>query len=134
MASEDFLGTILIIFLTLVVVAAMLPKLLDMIAESFALTSAESVSRQLSNLITISGASTDQIKINYAVENVKYDVSISTRVLTMTPKYNVQYAEAKQGIQPFAIPLPDSFYGDVNSFTITKKLVEGESQYDFGAQ
>jgi hypothetical protein len=134
MAAIDFLGIVLVIFLTFVTVAAMLPKLLELIIQAISLTSGESVARQLSGLITISGAAPYKIEINHTIEKVKYDVDIQTRTILVKPKYKVPYAEKSRGIEPFAIPLQDKSYKDVNSFTILKELVGGKSQYEFEAK
>ncbi|MEM5773016.1 MAG: hypothetical protein QXL86_02200 [Candidatus Aenigmatarchaeota archaeon] len=134
MAGVDFLGIVFIMFLTFVVVAAMIPKLLELIAQAISLTSGESVARQLSGLITISGAAPYKIQINHTIERVKYDVDIKVRTIIVKPKYNVPYAEKSHGIEPFAIPLPDESYKDVNSFTINKEFLEGESKYEFEAK
>lgn len=134
MAGVEFLGIVLVIFLTFVVVAGMLPKLLELITQAISLTSGESVARQLSGLITISGAAQHNIEINHTIERMKYDVEIQTRTIIVTPKYKVPYAEKSRGVELFAIPLPDKSYRDVNSFSITKKFIGGKSEYGFEAK
>jgi hypothetical protein len=131
---EDTIGLLAVIIITILFFSQIFPTIFSFIIEQFSEASAENVARQLSNLITISGAAPYKTEINYTPTNkFVYKASIQTKYLTIVPKFDVSYAEKSSSTQPFAVDLADHEFNDVNSFNVRKYLFEGESKYDIFA-
>lgn len=142
---SDMIGIVGIIIAVMVFVTQIMPTLLSVIIDTFSKTSAENVARQLSNLITVSGAAPHRAEINYEMKahllssyksssEVLYQVSIKSKTIKVTPEFKVAYAEKSSSIQPFAVSLADKDFKDVNSFFIEKNFLNGESSYAFDAK
>lgn len=135
----DTIGILSVILITVVAVTQMLPRILSVLIETFSRTSAENVARQLASLITISGASTYKIQIEYTpTKEVLYEVSSGTRTIKVVPKvvpkYEVSYAEESSSTQPYAVDLSFNPFRDVNTFSIKKEVIDDNSRYSFGAR
>jgi hypothetical protein len=126
----DTIGILAIVIILVVFISKILPSFLSILVDNFSKASAESVARQLSNLITISGAATYKIEIKYTPpKDVDYDVLIDSRTVKVTPKFKVSYAEKSSSTQPFAVNLPNQEYKGVNSFLVREELVNGGFKY-----
>lgn len=137
---SDFIGPIGIVLIVILFVSQIIPTILSTVINKFSSYSAESVARQLSNLITVSGSATYKIDINYApTKDVVYQVSIDSRTIKVVPKFGVSYADKSSSTQDFAVDLPSGKYTDVNSFLVGKSIFNsqqigyGESKYAFDA-
>lgn len=132
--SSDVIGIMLVVLTLFVFFAVVLPQLLSIITETFSKASAETVARQLSGLITASGASAYEIKIDYIpTKDVVYDVSVADRTIKIVPKFTVSYAEKASSTQSLGVNLNNYDQQSVNHF-IVKKNFDGESSYVFTAK
>lgn len=134
-AIADTIGVIGVIGIVIFSLTQILPSLLDLIIQTFSKASAENVARQLSNLITVSGAGTHEVEINYMpLKSALYDVSIVSRTIKVVPKFTASYAEKASSTQKFAVGLSDRAFYEANSFLIKKGFSNGESTYEFNAE
>jgi hypothetical protein len=130
----DTIGIVTVAIMMVGFITQLFPQILSIIADNFFKASAESVARQLSNLITVSGAATYKIEIRYTpTKDVDYRISIVSRMINVMPKFKVSYADKSSSTQPFAVNLQNQEHEDVNSFLIKKELIDRESRYDFSA-
>jgi len=130
----DVVGIMLVIVITFVVFTQAIPRIISTIGESVSKISAENVGRQLSGLITISGAAAREIRIDYIpTTDQTYNTGIKSRTIKVKPNFKMTYAENASSTQPFAIDLIDYDQNNVNHFIIQKKFY-GESVYVFGAK
>ena len=105
-----------------------------MVVDWFSLTSAEAVSRQLTNFITVSGVPTYKAEITYVPsEFVTYEISAGARFTRVYPNYQVSYVTKKAAFQTYSVPLDDFQFSAVNYFTIKKSIIGGESRYSISA-
>jgi hypothetical protein len=132
--TSEIVGIMLVVLVEFVFFTQVVPRILSVIVESFSKASAENVARQVSGLITVSGAATREIKIDYIPtrEHV-YDVAVKTRTIKVVPKFTVPYAEKASSTQPFAVGLQDYEEENVNHFIIEKNF-DGASAHVFKAK
>jgi len=131
----DTIGILGIILIVMLLVTQLMPIVGGIIIESFSRASAENVAKQLSSLITVSGAAPYKAELNYTpTKDIVYKISISSRTIKVTPKFQVSYADKSSSTQPFGISLNDKQLVEVNSFFIKKNFVDGESIYAFDAE
>jgi hypothetical protein len=134
MTIADTIGILAVILAVFLFFTQIFPKILDLIVEAFATTSAQAVSSQLAALITVSGVSTYKIEINYnPTKDLTYDVEASGRMLTVHPRYGVGYVKKVSSSSPYAVPLADFKYENVNLFKVIKTF-DGVSHYAFSAK
>lgn len=127
-AAVETIGVLLVLAIDIFILSVVFLKMVDDMKKGF--NSAQNTAVQLSNLITISGSAPYQAEINYNLpEGSTCDAVIKSRYLTITLKNENKDTDT----QPFAVNLHDKEYDDVNYFTIDKKMVEGESNYEFSA-
>ena len=130
---SDIVGVMLIIVAMFLTFTQIIPKIISTIGESFSRASGENVARQVSGLITVSGAAPHEIQIDYIqTKEHTYNVEIISRTIKVTPNFKVPYAEKASSTQPFGIDLQDYKEDNVNHFIIQKKFY-GESTYVFEA-
>ena len=129
--TGNIVGIMLVIVVLFVFFTYEVPKIISVVMESFSKASGEGVARQVSGLITVSGAATREIDIDYIPtrEHV-YDVVVKMRTIKVTPKFTVPYAEKASSTQPFAVNLQDYEEDNVNHFIIEKNF-DGASIYVF---
>jgi len=131
--TSDAIGIVLGVFVLFLFFSQVFPKVYALITDNFSKASGENVARQLSGLITVSGAATYKIKIDYTpTTEHTYNVLVKDRTVKVTPIFTVNYAEKASSTQPFAVVLNDYEQEKVNHFTVEKKF-DGVSTYDFGA-
>jgi hypothetical protein len=129
----DTIGILGVIGIVILFMVQIMPTLLQTMVVFFSKASAETVSRQLSNLITVSGAAPYRAEIKYfPAKEALYKISISSRTIEVVPYFKNAYAEKSSSTQPFAVGLNDGDYDNVNSFLIKKDFI-GESVYAFEA-
>jgi hypothetical protein len=132
--ASEMVGFILVVLTLITFFTIVLPKYLSTIIELFSKTSAENVARQLAGLITISGAASYKINIEYLPSrDVSYSFKIKNRNIIIKPEFKVSYAEKASSTQPFAVDLVEYGQEGVNHFFINKKF-DGESSYEFKAK
>lgn len=133
--TSDIVGIMLIILTLIIFFTVMFPRFLSTIIELFGKTSAENVARQLSGLITVSGAAPHEIRIEFLPSrDVTYSFSIKNRNIMVKPELKVEYAEKASSMQPFAIDLIEQEQKNVNHFFIEKNFEGGGSNYAFSAK
>ena len=131
--TSDMVTIMLVILTIFAFFTLIMPGILSMITEAFSKSSGEAVARQLSGLITISGASAHEIKIDYIpTKEFVYKISIKDRSIKVTPRFKVSYAEKASSTQQFAIGLNNFDQDDVNHFVVEKNF-DGASNYVFKA-
>lgn len=109
-------------------------EIFNFISQTFSKASAENVARQLSSLMTVSGTSY-MSKITYVpTKQVSYSLQINSKLLKVSPYSKMLYGEKSSSTQPFATNFENYVIVDVNSFEITKKIVDGESKYEISAK
>ncbi|MEM5853173.1 MAG: hypothetical protein QXG39_00925 [Candidatus Aenigmatarchaeota archaeon] len=129
--TSDIIGIMLLILTVIVFFTIIFPKFLSEMIELFGKTSAESVARQLSGFITISGSAPNEIKIEFfPSRDVTYSFSIKERNIMIKPEFKVEYMEKASSSQPFAVELIEQEQRNVNHFFIEKRF-EGVSNYVF---
>lgn len=129
-------------------VAFQIPRMVQDFAALLAVASAEGTARDLAGLITISGASTDSIKIVYENEgeDLVYDVYIEDRVVKITalrhegdPIEKVTTLETPiiKGWAKIAVGELSKYFVNVRVFTIEKSRIVEETgvtdEYDVSA-
>jgi len=131
----DTIGPLIIILIVILFFVQIIPNVFGVIIETFSKASAENVARQLSSLITVSGAATYKAELNYTpTKEVVYHVLIASRSVKVTPKIKVSYADKSSNTQPFGVNLGDREYFDVNYFLVKKSFLDGASFYDLQAK
>lgn len=119
-------------------VAFQIPRMVQDFASLLAVASAEGTARDLAGLITISGASTDSIKIVYENEGeeIIYDVYIEDRVVKITslryegdPVEKVTTLETPiiKGWAKIAVGELSEYLVGVKVFTIEKERIVAET-------
>lgn len=135
LVTSDVIGIMLVIISIFVFFTQVMPRMLSLIIDNFSRAAAENVARQLSGLITSSGASTGRIEINYIpTKSVEYKIIIIGRTVKIIPKFKAAYAEKASSTQPFAVALRDYEEENVNHFIVEKDFVGGLSNYVFKAR
>lgn len=128
------IGLLAIILITVIIFLKEFQMIFNEILNIVGKTSSDIVSRQLSNLITISGAAPNSIEIVYTPsKSILYDVTVKSRILTIKQKSGPEYLIRLSASHPFAVDLPDKTYEDVNTFKVVKKVVNGGSVYELYA-
>jgi hypothetical protein len=134
MKGISLIGIIVVILATVALFLWVSKEIFNFIINTFSQASGENVARQLSNFMTVSGASY-ACKITYIpTREATYNIQIKSRILKASPIFNVPYAEKTSGIHPFATNFTDYQIKDVNSFMIIKRMVSGEAKYEFSAK
>lgn len=132
-SSSDTIGIVFGIFVLFLFFSQVFPKVISVITDNFSEASGENVARQLSGLITVSGAATYKIKIDYTpTTDHTYNILMEGRTVKVTPIFTVNYAEKASSTQPFAVDLNDYKQDGVNHFVVEKNF-DGESTYVFEA-
>jgi hypothetical protein len=132
-ATSDTIGIVLVIFVLFLFFSQVFPKLISVITDNFSKASGENVARQLSGLITVSGAATYKIKIDYVpTTDHTYNIFMKDRTVKVTPIFTVNYAEKASSTQRFAVGLNDYEQEKVNHFVVEKNF-DGVSTYVFEA-
>ena len=140
-STSDTIGIAFAVFVLFLFFSQVFPRIISVITNNFSKASAENVARQLSGLITVSGAVTHEIKIDYTpTTDHTYNIFVKDRTVKVTPIFTVAYAEKASSTQPFAVDLNDYEQDGVNHFTVekssnfaTEKNLNGELRYVFEA-
>lgn len=132
-STSDTIGIVFAIFVVFLFFSKVFANTVSIITDNFSKASAENVARQLSGLITVSGAATYEIKIDYVpTTEHTYNIFVKDKTVKVTPIFTVAYAEKASSTQPFAVNLNDYEQNDVNHFVVEKNL-NGEFRYVFEA-
>lgn len=132
--TSETVGLLLTAIVLIIFFSQVFLRIISLLVEKFSKASAENVARQLSGLITTSGASVYRVRIAYIpTREVSYRVTIHDRVLRVVPKLKVEYAEKASSTQPLAVELGSYEKSDVNYFIIEKNFA-GVSRYEFRAE
>lgn len=121
MTTTEVILLIAMIAITLSAIIA-IPGWVDDAFRLFALSSAEVVARDLAGIVSISGASPDQITIRYDVEfkGISYNVELKDRMITV-----VRLEKNKKPSDPakitYAVDSLSKDIEDAKSFVIEKK-------------
>jgi len=133
--SYWFISMLVILGITIIIFLKEFQLITSTILSLIAKTSSDVVSSQLSNLITTSGAAPYEVEITYIPsKSALYDVSITSRELTVKSKSRAAYLLKLPSTHPFATNVSNAEYTDVNTFKIEKKVVKGGIAYEFFAQ
>ena len=133
LTNSDIIGIILATLVVFLFFQQVFARTVSIITDNFSKASAENIARQLSGLITVSGAATYEIKIDYVpTTEHTYDIFVKDRTVKVTPIFTVNYAEKASSTQPFAVNLNDYEQNGVNHFAVEKNL-NGELRYVFEA-
>jgi hypothetical protein len=122
--------TIICVSALVVMLAFMVPKMIEDMASLFALGSAEAVARDLAGLITISGAAFDDASISYvgADERIAYDVNITARLVSVQA-FRVTGGAGARVLEPIGgIEAMEHGYGKI-PFDV-EASVKGENDFD----
>lgn len=125
-STSDIIGIVFAILVMFIFFTQVFAKAVSIITDNFSKASAENVARQLSGLITVSGAATNEIKIDYVpTTEHTYDIFVKDRTVKVTPIFTVAYAEKASSTKPFAVNLNDYEQNGVNHFVVEKNLNGG---------
>jgi len=134
LTTSDIISVLFAIVVLFLFFSQIFPRVVATITDTFSKASGENVARQLSGLITVSGAATHEIKIDYIpTKQHTYNILIKDRTIKVTPIFKVAYAEKASSTQPFAVSLNDYEQDDVNHFTVEKNF-DGGLSYAFEAK
>lgn len=128
------LGIIVIAGVLLFLFFIILPRIIDLMWTEIGFASANVVSKELADYITISGSATDSIEIFYHPSDHKYNVELKDRIVTVSMEIkDKKYVEpvperGKIGIDPAGK------FASVNFFFITKEKIAGRSVYGVEAE
>jgi len=132
MTVSDALGVILVIALLLALVFGLIiPKMGSIISEILSSQSAEVVSAQLANYMTLAGAAPYKMTIVYnPSKKFTYHIIISGGELEVIPHYTSPVYRSIPVLQTFAMSFPQVDIDGVNFFVIEKN----QNDYKFLAE
>ncbi|MEM3393665.1 MAG: hypothetical protein QXY79_01295 [Candidatus Methanomethylicia archaeon] len=133
-AETSIIGIVVVMLTTVALFIWASKEIFNFITQIFSEASAFNVATQLSNLMTVSGSSYFSEIIYTPTKDITYNIQIKSRLLKIKPNFDVPYAEKSSSVQPFATNFSDYSFSNVNSFTIIKRIVGDEFEYELHAK
>jgi len=135
--------TLIFVAVAILMIALAVPQIIDNMTSLFALASAEAVARDLSGLVTVSGAAIEKATISYegVDSNIVYRVDIGNRLVAVDAfrvanRAGVRTMERvggstalEHGVSRIPFQVSATISGS-NTFTITKSVLPDGSNYD----
>jgi hypothetical protein len=125
-----FLAIFIVTIITLLILGKLVSVALSQLYQVVAESSSENVAIQLASLMSVTGAVTGKIEIEYIPStNTLYDIKIGNKKVWVIAKFTQIYIQKMPAESKFCTNFSDGEFTDVNKFTIEKREENGLSSY-----
>jgi hypothetical protein len=130
-----FLAIFIVTIITLLILSKLVSVALSQLYQVVAESSSENVAIQLASLMSVAGAVTGKIEIEYIPStSTLYDIKIDNKKVEAVAKFTQIYIQKMPAGSKFCTNFSEVEFTDVNKFMIEKREENGLSSYIISAR
>jgi hypothetical protein len=130
-----FLAIFIVTIITLLILSKLVSVALSQLYQVVAESSSENVAIQLASLMSVTGAVTGKIEIEYIPStSTLYDIKIGNKKVEVIAKFTQIYIQKMPAESKFCTNFKEGEFTDVNKFTIEKVEENELSRYILSAR